>query len=90
MSPCSRAPPNVDNAKLFQNFIMDPGERGADLGLRRLRQRHHRQPQVPAAGLRQFAGAQPAGRVRRQPEFVPPCPPDVVEIYNKIWTNLRK
>ena len=23
-------------------------------------------------------------------EFVPPCPPDVVEIYNKIWTNLRK
>jgi spermidine/putrescine transport system substrate-binding protein len=24
------------------------------------------------------------------PEFVEPCPPDVVEIYNKIWTNLRK
>jgi spermidine/putrescine transport system substrate-binding protein len=24
------------------------------------------------------------------PEFVPPCDPAVVEIYNKIWTNLKK
>ena len=25
-----------------------------------------------------------------KPEFVQPCPPEVVEIYNKIWTNLKK
>jgi hypothetical protein len=24
------------------------------------------------------------------PEFVPPCPKAVLEVYNKIWTNLRK
>ena len=24
------------------------------------------------------------------PEFVPPCPRPVLEVYNKIWTNLRK
>jgi hypothetical protein len=22
--------------------------------------------------------------------FDPPCPPAVIDIYNKIWTNLRK
>ena len=25
-----------------------------------------------------------------KPEFVPPCSPEVVEIYNKICTNLKK
>ena len=37
----------------------------------------------------QCAGDQGAGGLPT-PEFVPPCPPEVVEIYNKIWTNLRK
>jgi spermidine/putrescine transport system substrate-binding protein len=23
-------------------------------------------------------------------EFVPPCSPEVIAVYNKIWTNLRK
>ncbi len=24
------------------------------------------------------------------PDFVPPCDDQVVELYNKIWTNLKK
>ena len=24
------------------------------------------------------------------PEFVPPCDQEVVELYNKVWTNLKK
>ena len=24
------------------------------------------------------------------PDFVPPCDAQVVELYNKIWTNLKK
>ena len=81
---------NVENAKLFQNFVMDPENAalisdfaGYDNGI---------------AGSHKFlpAGLRPTRRsstrrpARRLPEFVPPCPPEVVEIYNKIWTNLRK
>ena len=24
------------------------------------------------------------------PEFVPPCSKEVVDLYNKVWTNLKK
>jgi spermidine/putrescine transport system substrate-binding protein len=81
--------PNMENAKAFQNFVMDPenaalisdfasygnGITGSDKFM-------------PA----DFANAPeikaPPGSPT--PEFVPPCSKDVVEIYNKIWTNLRK
>ncbi|MCB1384600.1 MAG: extracellular solute-binding protein [Nitratireductor sp.] len=79
---------NVDNAKLFMNFIMAPenaalisefakyesGIKGVDAYL-------------PA----DFAAAPelntPAGVT---PEFVPPCSQEVTAMYNKIWTNLRR
>jgi len=80
---------NVENAKLFQNFLMDPENAalisefaGYDNGI---------------AGSHKFLPPEwanspeispPAGTPL--PEYVPPCPPEVVEIYNKIWTNLRK
>jgi spermidine/putrescine transport system substrate-binding protein len=81
--------PDLENAKLFQNFLMDPENAalisefaGYDNGI---------------AGSHKFLPpewanspeiAPPAGAPT--PEYVPPCPPEVVEIYNKIWTNLRK
>ncbi len=81
--------PNLENAKLFQNFIMDPenaamisdfakyanGIVGSDKFL------------DPA-----FANAPeikiPEGAP--DPEFVPPCPQEVTQMYDKIWTNLLK
>ena len=81
---------NVENAKLFQNFIMDPENAalisdfaGYDNGI---------------AGSDKFLPADFGGFARSstrrpsasKPEFVPPCPPEVVEIYNKIWTELQK
>jgi spermidine/putrescine transport system substrate-binding protein len=80
---------NLDNAKLFQNFVMAPENAalisefaGYDNGI----------TNGLAALPKEFAEAPelnlPAGAPT--PEFVPPCPPEVVEIYNKIWTNLRK
>ena len=80
---------NLENAKLFQDFIMDPENAAMisdfaryDNGIAGSHAFH--EPE--------FAGAPeinpPAGAP--EPEFVPPCPPEVIEIYNKIWTNLRK
>jgi spermidine/putrescine transport system substrate-binding protein len=80
---------NAENAKLFQNFIMDPVnaalasefagyDNGIVGGLASLPDEFKNSPELnrPASAP--------------VPEFVPPCPPQVVEIYNKIWTNLKK
>jgi len=80
---------NMDNAKAFQNFMMDPANAalasdfaGYDNGIK--------------GGLDSLSDAfKNSPEINRPkdapvPEFVPPCPPEVVEIYNKIWTNLKK
>lgn len=80
---------NMDNAKAFQNFMMDPAnaalasdfagyDNGIIGGLATLSDAFKNSPELnrPASAP--------------VPEFVPPCPPEVVEIYNKIWTNLKK
>ena len=81
--------PNMDNAKAFQNFVMDPenaalisefagygnGIAGSE---KYLPEEFANAPEIKA----------PAGSPT--PEFVPPCPPEVVSMYNAIWTNLRK
>ena len=79
---------NVENAKLFQNFIMDPENAALisdfakyDNGImgshKFLPKEFGEAPEInPPAGT--------------SSEFVPPCPPEVVEVYNKIWTNLKK
>lgn len=79
---------NIENAKAFQNFVMDPENAalisefaGYDNGI----------TNGLAALPKEFASAPelnlPAGAP--VPEFVQPCPPEVVEIYNKIWTKLK-
>jgi spermidine/putrescine transport system substrate-binding protein len=84
--------PNLENAKLFQNFIMDPenaalitefaryrdGIVGSDKYLAQLDPEFAKAPEInppPSAP---------------EPEFVPPCPKEVTDKYNKIWTALKK
>ena len=82
--------PNLENAKLFQDFVMDPQNAalisdfaGYDNGIK---------------GSREFAAsADWAGSPEVNPsadalapEFVPPCSEVVVGFYNQIWTNIRK
>ena len=80
---------NMENAKLFQNFIMDPEnaalisefagyDNGITGSLKFLTKEFAESPELNA----------PAGAP--VPEFVPPCSKEVVEMYNKIWTNLKK
>ncbi len=81
--------PNLENAKKFQNFMMDPqnaailtnfarytpGVLGAEPWLdKELATAYELNP--PAAAP--------------SPEFVPPCPDKVIRLYDRIWTNLLK
>ncbi len=80
---------NLENAKLFQNFIMDPENAALISDFAKY-----------ANGIagseaflpEEFANAPeiklPAGAPA--PEFVPPCGPEVAAFYDKIWTNLQK
>lgn len=80
---------NMENAKLFQNFIMDPENAALISDFAKY-----------ANGIKgseafldeEFANApeimMPAGAP--DPEFVPACGPDVAALYDKIWTNLQK
>ena len=84
--------PNLENAKLFQNFIMDPenaalisdfahynnGIKGSDKFLMQMDPEFAKAPEInPPAGA-------------PEPEFVPPCPKEVNDMYNKIWTSRLK
>jgi len=81
--------PNLENAKLFIDFIMAPenaamisnfaryanGIRGSDA---------YMDPELLSAPEIVMPAGAPA------PEFVPPCEDEVVRMYDKIWTNLLK
>ena len=80
---------NMDNAKLFQNFMLDPENAamestfaGYDNGIKGTL------ALMPKEVGTSVEMNPPAGSPA--PEFVPPCAPEVVEVYNKIWTNLKK
>lgn len=80
---------NLENAKLFQNFVMDPENAalisafaGYDNGIQGS---HAFMPKELAESPEIVLPADSA-----KPEFVQPCPAGVVEVYNQIWTNLKK
>lgn len=80
---------NVENAKLFQNFMLLPENAalesafaGYDTGIKGTVELMPKD-MAGSPELNPPAGAPKA-------EFVPPCSPEVVAIYNKIWTNLKK
>lgn len=79
---------NAENAKLFQNFIMDP-ENAAMISdfAKYANGIDGSEKFLPA----DFAAApEIATPDWYKPVFVPPCPQEVNEMYTKIWTNLLK
>jgi spermidine/putrescine transport system substrate-binding protein len=81
--------PNLENAKLFMDFIMDP-ENAALISA-------YAKYNNGVAGSEAFLppemqDAPEITEVSKAPglEFVPTCPENVARLYDKIWTNLKR
>ena len=81
--------PNMENAKLFQNFVMDPENAALISDFAKYAN--------GIAGSEKFMPNEFADAPEIKmpadapaPDFVPPCSQEVNDTYNKIWTNLMK
>ena len=88
-SPCSRTP-RTSRTPSCSRTSSWTRKRGDDLGLRPLRQRHRRLRQIHAGRHEGRARGRSFRQMRRRAEIRAACPPEVQEIYTKIWTELQK
>jgi len=80
---------NVENAKLFMNFLLEPENAAA------ISNATGYTPGVKGTEpylADQFKGALEFNPPASAPtaEFVPPCGPEVVKLYDRVWTNLLR
>jgi spermidine/putrescine transport system substrate-binding protein len=81
--------PNMENAKKFQNFVMDPENAALVSNFANYAngivgsEKYMKKEMADAPEIIMPASA-PA------PEFLPPCDEDTVKLYNAIWTELKK
>ncbi|TBU98905.1 putrescine/spermidine ABC transporter substrate-binding protein [Stutzerimonas kirkiae] len=80
---------NLENAKLFMNFLMEPENAAALTNFAGYT--------AGVEGTEPFLEEKFKGALELDPpadarpaEFVPPCEPEVVRLYDRIWTNLLK
>jgi spermidine/putrescine transport system substrate-binding protein len=81
--------PNMENAKLFVNFIMDPENAAMISNFARyangvMGSEAYMDPEMLSAPEIVPPADAPA------PDFVTPCDQEVADLYNKIWTRLKK
>lgn len=81
--------PNLENAKAFQNFMLDPENAAALTNFARYT--------AGVKGVKPYLDAELASAPEvnlpenaPKPEFVPPCKDEVIRLYDRIWTNLLK
>lgn len=81
--------PNMDNAKLFVNFMMDPENAAMTSNFARyangvIGSDAFMDKEMLSAPEIVMPASAPA------PDFVKPCSQDVVDLYNKVWTRLKQ
>ena len=81
--------PNIDNAKAFLNFMMAPENAAALTNYARYTAGVDGTGPYLDEELSTALELNPPADAP-SPEFVPPCEPQVVKLYDRIWTNLLK
>lgn len=82
--------PNVENAKIFMNFIMDPENAAMISDYAKYANGILGSEKYLPAEFAEAPEIKVPDWAKENGEFVPVCPPDVVAKYSQIWANLMK
>jgi spermidine/putrescine transport system substrate-binding protein len=81
---------NVENAKLFQNFMMDPENAGMNSGFHRYANGIDGSEKYMPADMKDAPEINVPDQFKSVGVASQTCPPDVQALYTKIWTELQK
>jgi spermidine/putrescine transport system substrate-binding protein len=81
---------NVENAKLFQNFVMDPENAAGLSAFARYGNGIKGSEAFMPADMKGAPELTIPAEMEGKYQFATACPPEAVEIYTKIWTELLK
>ncbi|PSJ64812.1 extracellular solute-binding protein [Kumtagia ephedrae] len=81
---------NVDNAKLFMNFIMDPENAALISAFAKYANGIKGSEQFMPEDMRTAPELVVPAEFEKAGEFLTTCEPDVQELYTRIWTEIQK